>query len=109
MTIPPYWQEAKFYLAQRDPKMAEIIASYPGEVLFNYHNPFYTLTRSIVGQQISIKAADKIWQRLESYLVTPESLLLMDTEKLRQLGLSRQKVDYLVNIARSFKIGRAHV
>ncbi|MEI6380129.1 MAG: DNA-3-methyladenine glycosylase 2 family protein [Cyanobacteriota bacterium ELA615] len=102
MTIPPYWQKAKLHLAQRDPKMDKLIDSYPDECLINYHNPFYTLTRAIVGQQISVKAADKIWQRVESLIISPESFLEIESQQLRQLGLSHQKVNYLTNIAQSF-------
>jgi len=104
MTSPTYWQFAKKYLTIKDPIIAEIIISYPRDILLNYHNPFYTLTRAIVGQQISVKAADAIWQRLENLLkiVEPEYYLKIDSEDLRQIGLSRQKISYIANIAQAF-------
>lgn len=104
MTFPTYWQEAKKYLTIKDPIIAELIVSYPHDILLNYHNPFYTLTRAIVGQQISIKAADAIWQRLENLLkiVEPEYYLQVSPENLRQIGLSRQKISYIANIAQAF-------
>ncbi len=102
MTIPPYWQKAKVYLCKRDPNMRKIIIAYPHDALFNLHNPFYTLARSIVGQQISVKAADKIWQRLENFIVSPELFLQIEAQQLRHLGLSRQKINYLTNIAQAF-------
>lgn len=104
MTSPLYWQEAKKYLTIKDPMIAELIVSYPHDILLNYHNPFYTLTRAIVGQQISVKAADAIWQRLENLLkiVEPEYYLQVSPENLRQIGLSRQKISYIANIAQAF-------
>jgi DNA-3-methyladenine glycosylase II len=60
---PTYWQEATEYLAN-DSVIATLINSYPDAILTNLNNPFHTLTRAVVGQQISIKAADKIWDRL---------------------------------------------
>jgi DNA-3-methyladenine glycosylase II len=60
--IPSYWQDALAYLTNTDEVMAGLIAFYPDAVLKNQGNPFYTLTRAVVGQQISIKAADAIWQ-----------------------------------------------
>jgi len=101
---PLYWQEAKKHLSIQDTIIAGIIASYPHDILLNYHNPFYTLTRAIVGQQISVKAADAIWQRLENLLTSfePEYYLKIYSEDLRQIGLSRQKISYIANIAQAF-------
>jgi DNA-3-methyladenine glycosylase II len=104
MTPPFYWQDAKNHLAQRDPKLAQLILAYPYEALLNLHNPFYTLTRAIVGQQISVKAADSIWHRLENLLESfrPECYLEIKVEELKLIGLSRQKINYISNIAHSF-------
>ncbi|MEG3439471.1 DNA-3-methyladenine glycosylase [Pannus brasiliensis CCIBt3594] len=104
---PPYWQTAIDYLTERDEILGNLIALYPTERLTNHHNPFYTLARAVVGQQISVKAADSIWSRLEKHLetVSPESFSRLEVEILRGCGLSRQKVDYLAAIALAFTEG----
>ncbi len=63
---PHYWEDGKEWLSKADPVMARIIADYPGEALKSRGDAFYTLARSIVGQQISVKAADSMWKKLES-------------------------------------------
>ncbi|MGH2415989.1 MAG: DNA-3-methyladenine glycosylase family protein [Microcystaceae cyanobacterium] len=107
MRIPPYWQDATNYLTLQDEVMAGLIASYAVEVLLNHDNPLQTLMRAVVGQQISVKAAEAIWQRLERQLETisaPQSLAVGEDD-LRQCGLSRQKIGYLTAIARAFEAG----
>lgn len=103
--IPPYWQEAIAYLAPKDRVIAELIVSYPDAVMRNYNNPFYTLMRAVVGQQISVKAASAIWQRLEKQLevIYPSQVLAVEEDQLRQCGLSRQKISYIREIARAFE------
>ncbi len=84
--------------------MGEIIARYEGEFLQGRGDAFFTLCRAIVGQQISVKAADAIWARLEAHVqpFEPEAMQEADHEALRGLGLSRQKVAYLNAIADHF-------
>lgn len=98
---PAYWDEAKRYLSQADGVMAEVIASYPGEVLTHRGCAFATLCRSIIGQQISVKAADAITTRVEALVepYEPMAMLNVNEEALRACGLSRQKVTYLRSIA----------
>lgn len=103
--FPAYWQDAKAHLAAEDAVMGTIIASYEGETLEGKNDPFLTLARAIVGQQISVKAADAVWHRLEAGLgglVAPPSILALDDEALRSHGLSRQKVLYLQDLSRYF-------
>jgi len=104
MTYPQYWQSAIAHLATQDLIMAELITTYPNQGLRNYQNPFYTLTRAIVGQQISVKSADAIWERLTILLpsVTPEAYLKLTETELRNCGLSRPKISYIKNIAQAF-------
>lgn len=103
--VPSYWQDALIFLTRSDEVIAKLIASYPDQVLKNRGNPFYTLMRAVVGQQISIKAADAIWQRLETQLVTfsPSDFLAIDEQSLRQCGLSRPKISYMTAIAHAFE------
>ena len=95
--IPSYWQDALAYLTNTDEIISRLIASYPDAVLKNQGNPFSTLTRAVVGQQISVKAADAVWQRLEAQLetISPQQFLAVGEDDLRQCGLSRQKIGYI--------------
>ncbi len=103
--IPSYWQDAIAHLTLSDEVMAGLIVSYPDAALKHQGNPFQTLIRAVVGQQISVKAASAIWQRLERQLqtISPSQFLTVAEEQLRQCGLSRQKIDYLTAIARAFE------
>lgn len=97
--IPPYWEEAKKVLSAADPAMAELIRAYDGETLHGKGDAFYTLARSIVGQQISVKAADAVWARVEPYVA---QRAFEDAESLRFCGLSRQKILYLQSLGDFF-------
>lgn len=108
-TCPPaYWQTACGELAAADPVMAALIARYPDCVLGDRGDPFQTLARAIVGQQISVKAADSIWARFAALArtVTPETLVAIDPDALAACGLSRRKVEYLIDLAGHFVDGR---
>ena len=108
MKNPPYWQEAINYLVNKDPVIASLIATYPNEVILNHQNPFSTLVKAIVGQQISIKAAAAIEERLEALIgnFSTENYLAAKEDKLRQCGLSRPKIRYITNVAFAFKSGQ---
>ena len=71
---PFFWQKAKKALSAKDKKLSKIIETYPSDFLFSKSDPFLTLARSIVGQQISVKAAQSVWDRLETKIndVKPE-------------------------------------
>ena len=101
---PVFWEKAKKALSTKDKKLAKIIQSYPGDFLFSKSDPFFTLARSIVGQQISVKAAQSIWNRLEIKVskVDPQIIIKTHTSTLKSVGLSRQKVNYLKNLASAF-------
>lgn len=104
LITPPFWQEACTHLSTADPVMAGIIQSYAGETLSGRGDPFLTLARAIVGQQISVKAAEAVWNRLALGVVdvTPEAIFASSEETLRGFGLSRMKVAYLNDLARYF-------
>jgi DNA-3-methyladenine glycosylase II len=104
---PRYWPEAKDELARRDPVLAKLIAAYPDASLRTRGDPFQTLCRSIVGQQISVAAAATIWGRFETALgkVTPASVVVHDEGAMRGHGLSRQKIAYLKDLAGHFHAG----
>jgi DNA-3-methyladenine glycosylase II len=105
---PEYWQQACKELSRRCAVMKTLIATYPEASLRTRGNPFQTLARAIVGQQISVKAAQSVWNKIVLAVdkVTPENILLASDEKLRAAGLSRQKVNYLRDLSAHFVEGR---
>ena len=74
MTTPAYWNQAKAELSAADPVLGRIIADYPGELLTSRGDAFYTLARSIVGQQVSVKAADSMWNKFDFFIVVASLL-----------------------------------
>ena len=104
--IPKYWVKAKKALSRRDPVIRKIIKKHKKGSLISRGDPFFSLCRTIVGQQISIKAADSIWLKFEKKCknkIIPQNVLKLSSTSLRNAGLSRQKISYLKNIAKSFK------
>ena len=107
MSKPPkYWHKAKKLLSKKDPILKKIIKKFNKGYLKTRNNPFFSLCRTIVGQQISTKAADSIWLKFEAKCknkISPNIVIKLPTSSLRAAGLSRQKVSYLKNIAKSFQ------
>ena len=102
---PPYWYKAKKILSTRDPVLRKIIKKYKKGFLTTKGKPFLSLCRTIVGQQISVKAADAIWSKFEKKCkknINPKTILKLSSQTLKSAGLSRQKVSYLKNIAKNF-------
>ena len=108
---PEYWDKAKRSLLRRDPVMAAIIRRYPRIHLVARGDPFHTLARAIVGQQISVKAAQSVWNRYASLVsvVSPERTLKVKTRDLRSCGLSGRKCEYIHDLSRRFADGLVHV
>ena len=103
---PSYWNKAKRLLSKRDPVLRKIIRKYKKGFLTTKNKPFFSICRTIVGQQISTKAADSIWGNFEAKCrkkISPEIVLNLSARSLKSAGLSRQKITYLKNIAKSFK------
>jgi DNA-3-methyladenine glycosylase II len=97
LQAPAYWQEACQFLVQQDPVWKKLVHQYPDRALRSRGAPYETLLRSLVGQQISVKAAQAVWDRLVNVLndrVESQVLLSLDDQTLRDTGLSRQKVIY---------------
>jgi len=104
--VPVYWRRAKRILSKRDPILKKIIKKYKKGFLTTRNDPFFSLCRTIVGQQISTKAADSIWSKFEKKCkkhIIPKRVLKLSSSSLKSAGLSRQKVKYLKNIAKNFK------
>ena len=103
---PVYWQKAKRILSKKDIVLRKIIKKYNKGFLTTRNNPFFSLCRTIVGQQISTKAADSIWAKFEKKCkknIKPKIVLKISTRNFKSAGLSRQKISYLKNIAKAFK------
>ncbi len=107
MTKPPkYWHKAKKILSKKDPVLKKIINKFNKGYLTTRKDPFFSLCRTIIGQQISTKAADSIWSKFETKCkkkIIPRVVIKLPSRSLKSAGLSRQKVSYLKNIAKSFK------
>lgn len=105
MTVPKYWRRATRELAERDAVLADLIEHHRGFTLGLRGDAFQTLTRAIVGQQISVKAAQSVWDRLVATVgvIAPEKLARSDPAALRSAGLSGRKVEYVQDLARHFR------
>src|SRR5436309_13014366 len=101
---PDYWDRAKRALARKDPVMAAIIRSRPKVFLARRGEPFVTLARAIVGQQISVKAAQSVWDKvwLCAGAGTPQSVLTRKSSYLRACGRWKRNVAYIGNLAQHF-------
>jgi DNA-3-methyladenine glycosylase II len=108
---PGYWEEACRHLARRDRVMKKLIAQFGDAILESRGDAFMTLARSIVGQQISVKAAQTVWDRFAALTrkLSPAAVLKFKVDDMRAAGLSARKVEYLVDLALHFDSGAVHV
>jgi DNA-3-methyladenine glycosylase II len=108
VALPSFWAKASRELASRDEVMAALAKRYRGRGLVSRGDPFATLLRSIVGQQISVKAADAVWGRLIEAIGAPavDCVLASDAPTLRACGLSFRKIEYVQDLASRFADGR---
>ncbi len=111
LDAPVYWQEACRHLMKRDRVMKKLIPQHAGVSLQSRGDAFVTLARSIVGQQISVKAAQSVWERFEKLprKMTPAAVLKLKVDDMRAAGLSARKVEYLVDLALHFANDQVHV
>ena len=101
---PDFWDEACKHLMKKDRVMKRLIPQFKDAALQTRGNAFVTLARSIVGQQISVKAAQTVWDRfaLLAPQMTPKRVLKLRVDDMRAAGLSARKVEYLVDLAMHF-------
>ncbi len=111
LSTPGYWAEACEHLARQDRVMKRLIPQFGNACLQSRGDAFVTLARSIVGQQISVKAAQSVWNRFEALprRMTPASVLKLKVDDMRAAGLSARKVEYLVDLALHFSSKQIHV
>lgn len=119
--MPAYWADACRHLATKDRVMKRLIPQFADTCLPTRGDAFSTLARSIVGQQISVKAAQTVWRRFVALLpekaeeaekaeeITPTQVLRLKVDDMRAAGLSLRKVEYLVDLSIHFDAGRLHV
>lgn len=98
---PIWWNKAKSFLKNNDPVMKAIIINYNDGSIESRGEPFNALCRTIVGQQISVKAAASIWDKFENGIkeVTPKNIIKYGNTKLQKFGLSNRKVEYMVGLS----------
>src|ERR1043166_657397 len=117
MIKPAFWDEATAALSRKDRTMKRLIQTYPDIHLRKRQDAFTTLARAITGQQLSVKAANSIWNRLVDAVAAsprsrkfprldPAAIAVLETEKLRSCGFSAGKASYLRDLASHFESGR---
>ncbi len=108
---PEYWLDACKHLAKKDRVMKRLIPQFGDAYLQSRGDAFNTLARSIVGQQISVKAAQSVWRKFEALLkkMTPANVLKLKVDDMRAAGLSARKVEYLVDLSIHFDAGSVNV
>jgi len=101
---PSYWNDATGELARRDPVLRILIRNHDGPYLQCREDAFSTLARSIIGEQISVQAAESVWEKLLESVgaLGPAAIVRMDPSKLRACGLSSKKSNYLIDLAEHF-------
>jgi len=115
IVTPGYWDDACKHLARCDRVMKKLIPQFGEARLQSRGDAFTTLARSIVGQQISVKAAQSVWDRFAALLpvpatrLAPLAVLALETAVMRSAGLSARKCEYLSDLAKHFEGGRVHV
>jgi DNA-3-methyladenine glycosylase II len=111
IVTPEYWEEARRFLTRKDRVMKRLIPQFGTACLQSRGDAFTTLARSIVGQQISVKAAQTVWDRFSALpkRMTPASVLKLKVDDMRAAGLSARKIEYLVDLALHFDSGAIHV
>jgi DNA-3-methyladenine glycosylase II len=108
---PEYWEQACRELMKQDRIMKKLIPKFGSGFLVTRGDAFNTLARAIVGQQISVAAAQSVWNRVlaaSKKKINPKNILALSVEELRAAGLSGRKVEYIRDLADHFDSGRLH-
>ena len=108
---PDYWEQACKELMKQDRILKKIIPKHGAGFLVTRGDAFNTLARAIVGQQISVAAAQSVWNKVvaaSKKKINPKNILALSVEELRAAGLSGRKVEYIRDLADHFDSGRLH-
>ncbi|MEP6790309.1 MAG: DNA-3-methyladenine glycosylase 2 family protein, partial [Ramlibacter sp.] len=110
LSSPDYWEEACRHLSKKDRVMKRLIPQFGDGCLQSRGEAFTTLARSIVGQQISVKAAQTVWDRFAKLprRMTAGNVLKLKVDDMQAAGLSARKIEYLVDLALHFDSGAIH-
>ncbi len=112
---PEYWDTACKHLKRNDRVMKRLIPRFGEARLQSRGDAFTTLSRSVVGQQISVKAAQSVWMRFAALAspqggpLMPQAVTDLDVPALRGAGLSARKAEYLLDLASHFTGGQVRV
>ncbi|GAB7523747.1 DNA-3-methyladenine glycosylase family protein [Paraburkholderia sp. 2C] len=111
VTRPAYWDRACVDLVKRDRILKKLIPKFGPVHLLSRGDPFVTLARSVVGQQISVASAQAVWERIESACpkLVPQQIIRLGAAKLIACGLSKRKTEYILDLAQHFVSGALHV
>jgi len=115
LSTPELWDVACKHLGKRDRVMKKLIPRIGEGRLESRGDAFTTLARSIVGQQISVAAAQAVWDRFVAltgglkHLLAPAAVLQLDAPRIRAAGLSARKAEYLCDLAQHFESATVHV
>jgi len=103
---PKYWNRAVKYLSKKDPVMKKLVSQYKDKTLTTRKDIFYSLCKSIIGQQISVQAANSVFKKFEKVCngkINPKKINKLQAGKLKRCGLSRQKVKGIKELAVKFE------
>ena len=103
--IPYYWDKAKRYLIKKDKVMKKLIINYSDNNLTTRKDVFFSLCKSIIGQQISVAAANSVFSKFKTACkgkINPRNVNLINTSNLKKCGLSRQKVKGIKELSKKF-------
>ena len=103
MRKPRYWNKAKSVLSKKDKVMKKLINSYKDGALVTRNDVFFSLCKSIIGQQISVAAANSVFSRFEKSCkgkINAKNVNKLSSKSLKECGLSRQKVRGIKDLAK---------
>ncbi|PXX37660.1 DNA-3-methyladenine glycosylase 2 family protein [Burkholderia sp. MS455] len=108
---PAYWDKACADLVKRDRILKKLIPKFGPAHLVKRGDPFVTLARSVVGQQISVPSAQSLWAHIEDACpkLAPQPVIRLGADKLIACGLSKRKTEYILDLAQHFVSGALHV
>ena len=103
MRKPGYWNKAKTFLSKKDKVMKKLINSYKDGALITRNDIFFSLCKSIIGQQISVAAANSVFSKFEKVCkgrINAKNVNKLSAQNLKRCGLSRQKVRGIKDLAK---------
>ena len=102
---PPYWNKAKIYLTKKDKVIKYLIKKYSKTHLVTRNDVFFSLCKSIIGQQISVAAANSVFLKFKKTCkgkINPKMISSLSSSNLKKCGLSRQKVKGIKDLAKRY-------